>query len=322
MRDTIVTRLLEETVSLVLESLIRTACLLEATARKAGNVHPGKPFADLTYDDFRLSALAASKPLSRACQLGVGNAILTAVEATRAVVPKNTNLGIILLLAPLAAIPEEIPLATGIPEVLRTLKRSDADLAYRAIRLAQPGGMGRVDKEDLSQNPRGTLLEVMKLAADRDLIAEQYASNFATVLEVGVPYLLECEDFPKQWEGAIVGLQLLLLSKYPDSLIARKCGLETAREASRRANLVLTADQPGTDAAQHALQEFDTWLRADGNRRNPGTTADLVTAILFVALRDSAYGHRQWRGMEPHVIVDLVKLGRLGVDPLIPTLRI
>ena len=34
------------------------------------------------------------------------------------------------------------------------------------------------------------------------------------------------------------------------------------------------------------FREFDAWLRADGHRRNPGTTADLIAASLFAAFRD------------------------------------
>src|SRR5438552_2117088 len=81
--------------------LIRTACLLEATARKAGNVHPRASFADLAYDDFVASADVAAPALSRAREIGVGRAVFAAIEATRNCVGKNTNLGIVLLLSPL-----------------------------------------------------------------------------------------------------------------------------------------------------------------------------------------------------------------------------
>jgi triphosphoribosyl-dephospho-CoA synthase len=266
--------------------MLCTACVLEATARKAGNVHRRQAFHDLTYQDFVVSSRAAAPILARTHQLGVGQAIFEAISATRQQVETNTNLGIILLLAPLAAVPAGIRLADGIGDVLGALTRKDAEYAYQAIRMAEPGGLGTVEAEDVSQPPIGTLLEVMRLAADRDLIARQYAENFSLILEFGLPYLARVTDFERQWEPAIIGLQLEILARHADSLIVRKCGQEVAEEVSRRAAIVLNAAQPGKRNAQKEYARFDRWLRADGNRRNPGTTADLVAAVLFAAFRD------------------------------------
>ncbi len=126
----------------------------------------------------------------------------------------------------------------------------------------------------------------MALAASRDLIAREYVDNFSLVLGFGLPYLASVADFKRHWEAAIVGLHLEFLSRHPDSLILRKCGPEIAAEASKRAEQVLRAACPGTRNAQQELNAFDCWLRADGNRRNPGTTADLIAASLFAAFRD------------------------------------
>src|SRR5579863_5861834 len=173
----------------LLEDQIRAACVLEATARKPGNVHPLRAFVDLTYQDFVDSADAAAPILAQTPEIGVGRAILDAVTATQARIGRNTNLGVILLLAPLAAVPSGVRLTDGIAGVLAGLTRLDAELAYEAIRLAHPGGMGRVDDQDVGTSPTLTLLEVMRLAADRDLIAQQYATDFAIVLDFGLPYL-------------------------------------------------------------------------------------------------------------------------------------
>src|SRR5262245_25672487 len=169
-----------------LEEMLRAACVLEATARKAGNVHPHASFTDLTYDDFVVSADAIAPILARTPELGVGPAILGSVMATHKRVGRNTNLGIVLLLAPLAAVPAGAPLADGIRNILDGLTLGDADCAYRAIRLAAPAGMGEVEDQDVSRQPTGTLLEAMRLAADRDLIAREYAHNFSLVLEFGL----------------------------------------------------------------------------------------------------------------------------------------
>jgi len=270
----------------LLEDQIRAACVLEATARKPGNVHPQRSFPDLTYQDFVDSAHAVAPILAQTAQLGVGQAIFEAMSATQARVGRNTNLGIVLLLAPLAAVLPKVPLGRGIADVLAGLTRRDAELVYEAIRLVQPGGMGEVAEQDVGEAPTATLLEVMRLAADRDLIARQYAENFSIVLETGLPYLARIDDFREHWEPAVVGLHLELMSLHPDTLILRKCGLEIAEEASLRAAAVLEAARPGTRNAQEELDRFDRWLRTGGHRRNPGTTADLVAASLFAAFRD------------------------------------
>ncbi len=261
------------------------ACLLEATARKPGNVHPQASFDDLTYDDFVRSAQAAAPAFERAAERGVGPTVLDAIERTRRAVARNTNLGIVLLLAPLACVPPARRLRDGIRDVLSTLSRTDAECVYRAIRLANPGGMGRVEAEDIAGIPSVTLLEAMRLAADRDQIAAQYVNDFALVF-AGVDRLTARGLFPNCWEDAVIDLQLWLLTECPDTLIARKCGPAVAEEASRRAQFVLQAGWPDGQAARPLLAEFDAWLRADGHRRNPGTSADLVTACLFAAFRD------------------------------------
>ena len=120
----------------------------------------------------------------------------------------------------------------------------------------------------------------MCLAADRDQIAAQYANGFATVL-AGAERLARSSLFPEKWEEAVVGLHLWLMAEFPDTLIRRKCGVELADESSRRARVVLEAGWPEGDKAAEKMAQLDSWLRADGNRRNPGTTADLVAGFSF-----------------------------------------
>ncbi len=261
------------------------ACILEATARKPGNVHRYADFADTTYLDFLLSAAAIAPVMDRAPGRPVGETVLEAVRATRRVVSANTNLGIVLLLAPLAAVPDGRPLKHGLYQILRGLTLDDSRAVYEAIRLAQPGGLGRVDDQDVSGEPTQPLRAVMELAADRDLVARQYATDFRGVFDTAA-VLAQMLDRPgAELELVIVCGHLALLAGQPDSLIARKCGPDVAEEARRRAEEVLVRmEEPGSDFLGK-LAEFDAWLRADGNRRNPGATADVLTASLFVALR-------------------------------------
>ncbi|MES2789745.1 MAG: triphosphoribosyl-dephospho-CoA synthase [Planctomycetota bacterium] len=272
----------------ILKKQLQTACVLEARARKPGNVHPEFAFVDLCYDDFVLAAQAVSEVLPGAGQRGVGAAILEAVQRTRMLVnrPTNPNLGIILLLAPLVAVPAEVSLKQGIEQVLSQLTVDDARQTYRAIGLANPGGMGKVEEADVTEAPTISLRDAMRLAADRDAIASEYVTGFQTVLETGVPFLAGWPHFETDWEAAIIHLQLTLMQRFPDTLIARKCGPELAQESASRAGAVLDAGGLQTEPGRRELGLLDAWLRADGHRRNPGTTADLIAASLFAAARD------------------------------------
>jgi triphosphoribosyl-dephospho-CoA synthase len=263
------------------------ACLLEATAPKPGNVHRGADFEDVTYPEFVASGIAIGPSFDQAVHAPLGQTVLAAVSATRQVTSTNTNLGTILLLAPLAAVPRQRKLAEGVGEVLARLTPDDARDVYAAIRLAAPGGLGRVDQADVTAiEAPSDLIAAMRLAADRDMVARQYAENFHHVFACVVPWLAEALAANLTLSAAIVHVQLRLMSQFPDSLIARKCGIEVAQRSAAWAGRILDCGAPDSEQYQEGLADFDFWLRSDGHRRNPGTTADLLTAGLFAALRD------------------------------------
>jgi triphosphoribosyl-dephospho-CoA synthase len=262
------------------------ACLLEVAAPKPGNVHRGADFEDLTFEDLAASVVAIGPAMEAAADQPLGVTILSAVEATRHAVAKNTNLGTVLLLAPLAKVPRHVPLESGVADVLASCGPDDARDVYAAIRLAAPGGLGKVDEYDVAGPPPPDLLAAMRAAAARDMVARQYAENFRHVLGATADWLREA--LANNWPLAesIVYVQMQLLAHHPDSLIARKCGAPVAQEASDRAAHVLAAGMPGNEDYYRALGNLDFWLRSDGHRRNPGTTADLIAAALFAGLRD------------------------------------
>lgn len=265
--------------------LAQLACVLEVMAPKPGNVHRHRDLPDLHLLDFLTSALAIGEPLDRAMADGVGIAVEGAIAATRQLVATNTNLGMVILLAPMAAVPIGTDLHEGVRDVLDRTTIDDARAVYRAIRLAQPGGMGSVPDQDLAHEPASTLKAVMALAADRDLVARQYANGFDEVFTDALPSLLETLGRGRSVETSIVAAHLTLLSRHPDSLIARKAGIDSAREVSRRAAAVVGAGWPDRAEGVRMCDEFDAWLRDPGRRLNPGTTADLVTAAIYAALR-------------------------------------
>ena len=272
--------------NLPLTELIETACVMEVMSPKPGNVSPGLEFADATLDDFLNSARAIAPVLAAAAERSLGETILRAVAATRAVVDHNTNLGIILLLAPLAKIPRNRSLKDGIFDVLSETTLQDSRLVYEAIRLAQPGGLGETSEQDLNDEPSLCLLECMKLAAERDMIAAEYANGFREVLTSGQDWLREAAAITPSQPQQISLLAVRLLAEFGDSLIARKCGRSLSDVVREKARRLLDIGWPMRHDTQQEFTAFDVFLREDGNRRNPGTTADLIAAILFAALRE------------------------------------
>ena len=275
------------------------ACLLEVSAPKPGNVSPGRHFHDTRYEDFLASAVAIGPALSDAALHPLGTTIRSAVEATRRWTRSNTNLGIVLLLAPLAraALRSGEPVPSGargtlrerLTRVLAETTVADAAQVYAAIRQAGPGGLGETAAEDVSDTPTVTLREAMALAADRDAVAREYVTDFALTFEVGVPAVRAARQEGLGWTEAAVEAYLTLLASTPDTHIARKLGQAEAEAVSRRAGEVRAAGGTRSDVGRKALAALDAELRDPRNRRNPGTTADLTCAALFVVILEGGW---------------------------------
>jgi triphosphoribosyl-dephospho-CoA synthase len=268
------------------------ACLLEVSAPKPGNVAPGVAFHDTRYEDFLASAAAIAPAFLDAGAQPVGETIRRAVTDTVRWTGANTNLGIVLLLAPLAhAAGAELPasLRDRVRAVLAGTTVADAAAVYAAIRLARAGGLGAVGAEDVAAAPTVTLSAAMTLAADRDGIAREYETGFERTFTIGAPALQRARADGLDWPEAVVECFLALLAAAPDTLIARKLGADAAGEVTRRAIAVRSAGGVRTDAGRRALASFDLALRDARNTRNPGTTADITTAALFVVLLEGGW---------------------------------
>jgi triphosphoribosyl-dephospho-CoA synthase len=271
------------------------ACLLEASAPKPGNVSPGAAFHDTTYDDFLASAAAIGPAFAAAGERPLGATIRAAVEATARWAPANTNLGLVLLLAPLARAalrPGAVPLRTRLAATLADTTVADAREAYAAIRLASPGGLGRAADQDVARMPTVTLRDAMALAADRDGIAREYATDFQTTFEVGVPALRRGRAAGLCWSEAIVEAYLTLLAAAADTHIARKLGADAAVALQRRARAVLDAGSVRTAPGRDAIAALDLELRDERNTRNPGATADLTGAAIYALLLEGGWHGR------------------------------
>ena len=284
------------------------ACLLEVSAPKPGNVCPGRHFADARYEDFLASAAAIGGPLSGAGTRPLGATIRLAIESTANWAESNTNLGLVLVLAPLAraaalaSTSHELrptsherratSLRDSLRQVLATTTVGDAKDVYAAIRRASPGGLGQVDEQDVSGEPTVTLVDAMRLAADRDSIAREYATAYETTFEAGAPALERARADALEWDDAIVETFLTLLAAHEDTHIARRAGASVAAGVTNEAREVLSAGGVRIAGGRRALEEFDRRLRDERCRANPGTTADLTAAAIFVVLAGGGWTRR------------------------------
>lgn len=262
------------------------ACRAELDAAKPGNVHRFAGGHGMHADTFEAAARVTAPWIARH-DLGVGARILGATRASWEAVGLNANLGIVLLCAPLAAAAER-PEAGGrdlreaVADVLALLDAQDAHDTFAAIALATPGGLGDAAEQDVRSPPTIGLVEAMRLAADRDLVARQYADEFREIFEIGLP-ALAAPDTAVQTPGTgpALAAYLAFASVFPDSHLQRKYGLEVA-ETVRRQMADLARDLARRQDPESRLAQalcLDAALKRDG--RNPGTSADLTVASLF-----------------------------------------
>ena len=275
-------------------AVAQLACLLEVNAPKPGNVSRLSAFADATYEHFLASAVAIGTPLGTAGERPLGETIHACIRATRWWTRTNTNLGIVLLLAPIARAAahagatrlaiDTTDLRAAVASVLANTTIADARDVYAANRLATPGGRGAVDSQDVAEEPTVTLREAMQLAVDRDDIAREYVTDFESTFEIAVPALETALNARLGWDDAVVEAFLTLLATRPDTHIARRGGLALAAAVSSQARAVLGEGGVRTERGRAAVARLDESLRSSDNLANPGTTADLTAAAIFVVL--------------------------------------
>jgi triphosphoribosyl-dephospho-CoA synthase len=277
--------------SLNLASAFQAACMAELEALKPGNVHIFADGHGMRVQDFMRSAEAAALFIAKP-ELTVGQRISYAVHASCNEVDCNTNLGIVLLCAPLihAKLHGSKPdLRENLQQVLNNLTLADAELAFQAIVRAAPGGLGESANHDVRQKPSTTLLEAMREAEARDRVAWQYANGFADIFDVG---LERYASATRRWQRpawAATMVYLSFMSRYADSHIVRKYGEEVAQkvraEAAMHEQALDSLENP--KIYQRPLLQFDADLKLRG--LNPGTSADLTVATLLAeSLRDLA----------------------------------
>ena len=270
--------------------LYQQACEIELQAFKPGNVSVYADGHDMTVDDFRVSAKVSAVPLCNS-DYTLGEKIFYAVKATREAVSCNTNLGIILLCAPLIqAIYNKQPAFTlrqALSEVLTNTTVQDAEWVFKAIMLASPGGLGSSDEQDVTEKPSVNLTEAMRLASVKDRIALQYITDYEDIFDFAVlVYYNGLKRFGiEKW--ATVFVYASLLSQYPDSHIERKYGSQYTEFISTRMSLLSNQLSEIVNPEDSLLLLFSIDKAFKAKALNPGTMADITVAtVLAVLLED------------------------------------
>jgi triphosphoribosyl-dephospho-CoA synthase len=296
---------------------LQLAVLLEVSAYpKPGNVHRTADFEGTRYEHFLASAIAVRPQFKHAAKQGVlvhhGKIGLERVEVGKiikdAVVDVsswqhggNTVLGSIILLVPIA-VAAGITLAAGefsisrlrrnIKSVVESTTPEDAVNLYEAISIAQPGGLGKAPKLDVTDaasakkilKDKVSLYEVFKISAPWDSISLEWVNNYHITFNIGYPFFAQLLEETNDINTATVHTFLKILSEIPDTLIARKAGMPKAKEVSAQAKTVLEEGGLKTPESRDLLLKFDAKLRASAHQLNPGTTADITSAVLALAI--------------------------------------
>ncbi|MEQ8289920.1 MAG: triphosphoribosyl-dephospho-CoA synthase [Gammaproteobacteria bacterium] len=269
-----------------LQQLVLASFHGDTAALKPGNVSVYADGHDMTVADFQRSAEVAT-PFICHRDWRYGQRLYAATEATMEAVGCNTNLGMLLLFIPLVMAAEKgFSTSTGLREsvrrVLADMNQQDAVDMFAAIRLAQPGGLGKVEQHDVNEVATCTVLEAMKLASHRDSVALQYINHYEQVFEQGLPTI---RGFVHSWnsvEWATVACHMEFLASLPDSHIVRKHGEQVAEQIKKQSGAIKDTftKYNNPQAAKDLLLDFDERLKL--KKINPGTTADLTTTSLLV----------------------------------------
>jgi len=296
---------------------LQLALLLEVSAYpKPGNVHRTADFRGTRYEHFLASSVALASSFRAAASrgvlasrkeielkdVGVGRLILDSVQsAGRWQHGGNTCLGSVVLLCPIAVAAGMASKSGGISagklrvlvkRVVGSTTPEDAVLFYEAVKATEAGGLGEVKDLDIKDSRSKdwilrdgiTLLEVFRKSSLYDSVALEWTSNYATTFDLGYPYFKDILKQSGDVNTATVQTFLKILSEKPDTLIRRKAGMDIAKEVSSKAKSILGRGGMLTQSGRRELEVFDAELRAQGNKLNPGTTADLTASTLGVAI--------------------------------------
>jgi len=269
-----------------IEQAVKVSFKGEIEAFKPGNISSYSDGHNMTAQDFFLSA-DVSTPILCKEEYGLGERVLNSVFATRDAVGCNTNLGMLLLFAPIIMAAESgfetiEKLRNNLESTLTSITKNDTNQIFEAIRTANPGGLGNANEQDVSNTPSSSLIYAMKLASKRDSVALQYSNNFNEVFKSGFTTI---KNFDKRWNSvkwSTVSCYLTFMASIRDSHIERKHGRKVAEQIRIKSGIIVEKFNNSLDpeASIGLLRDFDRELKTENF--NPGTSADLTAASLLV----------------------------------------
>jgi triphosphoribosyl-dephospho-CoA synthase len=283
---------------------------------KPGNIHRVRDFEKTKFEHFLCSAVAITPAMTTLAingallglnrlstdEVDLGKHILKAISDTQIWQHGgNTNLGSVLLLAPLccaAGAASSLGMMTpgGIRKevngIIHGTTPRDAVNVYEAINVARPGGLRSVPELDVNSEASRTeilqrnmsLYKIFEISSSWDNISKELVTDMRVTFEIGHPTFVSTFEKTQDTNIATVHTFLTILSKEMDSLVVRKKGESVARELSQRAKEILDAGGLTSGRGRRMVQSFDEDLAKEGNRLNPGSTADLTCSSIMVAL--------------------------------------
>ncbi len=296
------------------------ASVLEVSGHpKPGNVHRTRNFPDMVFEDFLLSGIAIGETMEKAAKkgfkhrenpekwdkIGLGKMILEAVRETDHWVANNTNLGIVMLLTPISVVAgtsEDVTInwdgfRAKIDHLVRSTTSEDAVNLYRAINIADAGGMGEQDDLDVAsesslqklRDDDVNMFGVLEMSASWDKLSYELTHKMPVTFETGYPVFRKFKS-ERSINEATIQTFLTILAQVPDTLINRKFGESRAEEVSAQAKSILGEGGILTSRGRSMVEKFDQELVSSG--LNPGTTADFTASSIMVAYLD---GYQEYR---------------------------
>ncbi len=280
------------------------AMILEVCATpKPGNVDRDHNYPDTHFEHFLASAVSVYPVMKKASadNKDIGTYIHEAVvESAKWQSGGNTHFGAFILLIPLVMAagklrtqingsPDIFPgLEQSVMELVKDTSADDSVELYRAfskagVRINDVDDLDLADPASIDNIRAGgtTLYQLMEISSSYDMIAREWTTGYQLTFKCANSILEKYRSM--SINDALVRTFLEILAGNPDTFIRTKFDLERAEEISGRARLIVERiNSSGFEIVKPDIEQFDEQLLSEGV--NPGSTADIIIAGLFVAL--------------------------------------
>ncbi len=269
------------------------AMLLEVSATpKPGNIDRDHNYSDTRFEHFLASAVGVYPILEKAARSKSGAGLLireAVIEGSKWQKGGNTHFGAFILLIPLVMAAGRCAKITSLQwharRVVRETTVEDAVEFYKAfseakvkVKPVEDLDLGDTASIDKIKVQGLTLYNLMEISSGYDMIAEEWTNGFKKTFECAES--IQNKIKKHGINDAVVLTFMELLSRNKDTFIQTKFNSKKAQEVSMRAKEIM--EKGNLDKIRDEIHYFDDSLLKDGI--NPGSTADIIIAGLFVSL--------------------------------------